>query len=114
MTFLPFPTGLVGEALREPTHERVFITMYGLTLLTIRLLGYALDEYSKREGLYSPGSDEEDLGTDRQLLSVVAAYAIAILIGLAFPVPAVWLYLCIGVVLIVPFREVSQLLSQRR
>jgi uncharacterized membrane protein len=38
VTFLPFPTGLVGEALREPSSERVFVTMYGLTLLTIRLM----------------------------------------------------------------------------
>ena len=30
VTFLPFPTGLVGEALREPSSERVFVTLYGL------------------------------------------------------------------------------------
>ena len=39
VTFLPFPTGLVGEALREPSSERVFVTMYGLTLLAIRTDG---------------------------------------------------------------------------
>ena len=39
VTFLPFPTGLVGEALREPSSERVFVTLYGCTLLAIRLLG---------------------------------------------------------------------------
>ena len=43
VTFLPFPTGLVGEALREPSSERVFVTLYGCTLLAIRLLGFALD-----------------------------------------------------------------------
>jgi TMEM175 potassium channel family protein len=40
VTFLPFPTGLVGDALREPGSERVFVTMYGLTLLAIRLTGF--------------------------------------------------------------------------
>ena len=53
VTFLPFPTGLVGEALREPSSERVFVTMYGLTLLAIRLMGFALDEYADREHLYA-------------------------------------------------------------
>jgi hypothetical protein len=45
------------------------------------------------------------------MLPVVAAYVIAILIGLAFPVPGVWVYLGIAVYLVVPFREVRQLRS---
>ena len=113
VTFLPFPTGLVGEALREPSSERVFVTLYGLTLLAIRLLGFALDEYADREHLYAPRSDDEEQRERRQLVPVVAAYLIAILIGLAFPVLAVALYLGIAVYLVVPFREVSQLLLRR-
>ena len=27
--------------------ERVFVTMYGLTLLAIRIFGFALDEYAR-------------------------------------------------------------------
>jgi uncharacterized membrane protein len=113
VTFLPFPTGLVGEALREPSSERVFVTLYGLTLLAIRLLGFALDEYADREHLYAPRSDDEEQRERKQLLPVVAAYLIAILIGLAFPVIAVAFYLSIAVYLVVPFREVSQLLLRR-
>ena len=93
VTFLPFPTGLVGEALREPSSERVFVTLYGCTLLAIRLLGFALDAYADSEHLYATEADEEEQRERRQLLPVVLAYAIAILIGLAFPVAAVWLYL---------------------
>ena len=37
---------------------------------------------------------------------------IAILIGIAFPVAAVWLYLGIAVYLVVPFREISTLLRR--
>ncbi len=110
VTFLPFPTGLVGEALREPSSERVFVTMYGLTLLAIRLMGYALDEYADREHLYHQSGDTELVHERRQLLPVLAAYTIAILLGLAFPVLAVCVYLGIAVYLVVPFREVSQLL----
>ena len=113
VTFLPFPTGLVGEALREPSSERVFVTMYGLTLLAIRLMGFALDEYADREHLYAPTADDEEQRERKQLLPVVAAYVIAILIGIAFPVLAVCVYLGIAVYLVVPFREVRRLLVPR-
>jgi len=113
VTFLPFPTGLVGDALREPGSERVFVTMYGLTLLAIRLTGFALAEYADRERLYVTAGDDEEQRERKQLLPVVAAYAAALAIGLAFPVPAVWVYLGIAVYLVVPFREVRRLLSQR-
>ncbi len=111
VTFLPFPTGLVGEALREPSSERVFVTMYGLTLLAIRLMGFALDEYANREHLYAQSGDDDLAHERKQLLPVVGAYAVAILVGLAFPVLAVWVYLGISVYLVVPFREISRLLS---
>ena len=51
--FLPFPTRLVAEALHDVNGERVFVTMYGLTLLAIRIFGFALDEYARREHLYN-------------------------------------------------------------
>ncbi len=114
VTFLPFPTGLVGEALREPSSERVFVTLYGCTLLAIRLLGFALDAYADAEHLYAAKADDEEQRERRQLLPVVLAYAIAILIGLAFPVLAVWLYLAIAVYLVVPFREISLMFRRAR
>jgi uncharacterized membrane protein len=39
VAFLPFPTELIAGALSSPSNERVFVTMYGLTLIAIRLLG---------------------------------------------------------------------------
>ena len=55
--FLPFPTGLVAEAIHDVNGERVFVTMYGLTLLAIRIFGFALDEYARREHLYDSGEN---------------------------------------------------------
>ncbi len=53
--------------------------MYGLTLLAIRILGSALDAYARRERLYSPHEDGEDLHRDRRkLLPVVTGYLTAI------------------------------------
>jgi uncharacterized membrane protein len=54
VVFLPFPTRPVAEALTDTSRERVYVTMYGLTLLAIRLLGSALDAYARYEHLYSP------------------------------------------------------------
>jgi hypothetical protein len=87
--------------------------MYGLTLLAIRILGSTLDAYARREHLFSPRGEDEDLNTDRRkLLPVLTGYAIAILIGLALPGLAVALYFGIAVYAIVPFRDVGRLLHR--
>jgi uncharacterized membrane protein len=119
VALLPFPTRLVGEALRDVESERVFITFYGLTLLSIRLSGLVLDAYASRERLYSPEGDEENEDVEelqtgrRKLLPVLIGYTIAIAVGLIFPVAAFCLYAALAVYLIVPFREVGHLLFQR-
>ena len=114
VAFLPFPTRLVADALHDVGAERVAVTIYGMTLLAIRLLGSALDAYARHEHLYSPSADGEEPQTpQRKLLPVVVGYVIAILIGLVVPVAAVALYFGITVYLIVPFREVTRLLFRR-
>ena len=48
VVFLPFPTHLVGDALRGSVGaERVAAVTYGLSLLAIRLLYFALSAYSR-------------------------------------------------------------------
>ena len=69
--FLPFPTRLVAEALHDVNGERVFVTMYGLTLLAIRIFGYALDEYARREHLYNAEKVEEPEQSGRSNLAVL-------------------------------------------
>jgi TMEM175 potassium channel family protein len=116
VVFLPFPTGLIADALRRDdiSGERVYVTLYGLTLLAISLLGRALDAYARHEHLYSPATEGEELHrTRRKLLPVVIGYVIAILIGLLLPVAAVGLYFGLAVYLVVPFREAARVLRQR-
>jgi TMEM175 potassium channel family protein len=114
VVFLPFPTRLVADALHNTSGERVYVTMYGLTLLAIRILGSALDAYARHEHLYSPRQDDEELHTDRRKFwPVVIGYVIAILIGLALPSLAVALYFGLAVYLVVPFREAARVLSRR-
>jgi uncharacterized membrane protein len=117
VAFLPFPTKLVAAALHNTDAERAAVTVYGLTLLAIRILGSGLDAYAGRAHLYSPPGDGGDgdavQGPRRKLLPVLIAYVIAILIGLVLPEVAVALYCAIAVYLIVPFRHVARLLSRR-
>ena len=114
VAFLPFPTRLVANGLHNTGAERVAVTIYGLTLLAIRLLGSALDAYARREHLYSPQGDGDEVqGPRRKLLPVVIGYVIAILIGLVLPGVAVALFFGIAVYLIVPFRQVARLLFRR-
>jgi uncharacterized membrane protein len=116
VVFLPFPTGLIADALRREDLNagRVYVTLYGLTLLTISLLGYALDAYARHEHLYSPAQEGGELRRDRRIfLPVVIGYVIVILIGLALPVAAVALYFGLVVYLVVPFREATRVLRRR-
>ena len=115
VAFLPFPTRLVADALHNTSGERVYVTLYGLTLLVIRLLGFTLDAYARYEHLYSPAGEGEELhSTQRKFLPVVIGYVIAILIGLALPVVAVALYFGIAVYLVTPFREAARVLARRQ
>jgi uncharacterized membrane protein len=111
---LPFPTRLAAHALNNSSGERLYITMYGVTLLVIRLLGAVLDRFARREHLYAREQEGEELhSTQRKLLPGVIGYVIAIIIGLAFPVLAVALYFGIAVYVVVPFRETARVLMRR-
>jgi TMEM175 potassium channel family protein len=109
VAFLPFPTRLIAEGHQEVGAVRVAATVYGLTLLTIRLLGAALDAYARREHLFSQDEDRDEPHAQRRLLLAVIGYVIAIVIGLFFPRAAVALYFAIALYLIVPLREVTRL-----
>lgn len=105
VAFLPFPTKLVADALHREGSERVFVTLYGLALLAIRVLGFALDAYARHEHLYSPPQEgEEPTDEPQELLPVLGGYLIAILIGLALPTVAVTIYFAVAVYMIL-FRE---------
>jgi hypothetical protein len=105
----------MANTLKDTDGERVFVTMYGLTLLAIRLSGGALDSYARREHLYSDVTADEELQSDRRtIVPVVIAYVAAIGIGIAIPAVAVVLYLALGVFLVVPLRHIRRLVFADR
>ena len=108
VAFLPFPTQLVADALHHESSERVFVTIYGLALLAIRILAFALDAYARRERLYSPPDEgEEQLDEPREVLPVLGGYVIAILVGLVVPGVAVAVYFALALYMIL-FREIRR------
>jgi len=114
VAFLPFPTRLVANELHDVENERVFVTMYGLTLLAIRVAGFIVEEYAIREHLYGEGHESEETRRERKtILPVVSGYLGAIGIGIALPRLAVGIYFALGIFLVVPFREVGRLLFRR-
>jgi uncharacterized membrane protein len=113
VSLLPFPTRLVAESLEDVSGERVFVTMYGLTLLAIRILLVAVDEYARKEQLYAEREGEEKDVVRRTILPVATAYVLAILVGLIWPGVAVGLYCVLAFYLVIPFKELTQLLFHR-
>jgi uncharacterized membrane protein len=112
VVFVPFATKLVTEAFGDREAERVAATVYGLTLLSIRLLGIALDTYAKREGLYANVGDAEELENSRRYnVRAVVGYVISIAVGLLLPGLAVAAYFAVALYLVIPFREIAQLRS---
>jgi uncharacterized membrane protein len=114
VAFLPFPTKLVADALDNGKGERVFVTLYGLTLMAIHLLTFALYKYAHRAQLFATDTDTADSQTESpKVLSVAISYVVAIAVGLALPGLAIAAYFGIAIYLIVPFREVAQLLFRK-
>ena len=113
VSVLPFPTRLVAEALNDVSGERVFVTMYGLTLVPIRILLFVVDGYCRRAHLYAEAS-HDDQPVLRSAAPVVAAYGLAVCVGFALPTLAVGLYCLLALYLVFPLRELMQLARPRR
>jgi uncharacterized membrane protein len=116
VAFLPFPTRLIGVALHQGTEaERVAAVVYGLSLLAIRLLYFALAAYSRARHLRRAGKEDADMReSGRKFRLVVAGYVVTILLGLFVPTVAIILYLAIAIFLFVPFGDVMSELSGNR
>ena len=108
VSFLPFPTRLVAEFIRQDKAERVAVTFYGIILLLSSTLLLVLWRYAVRAKLVRPDlADEEiELLTER-LTPGLGAYLVLIVSGLFVPVIAVIGFLGIALYYIIPFRRLS-------
>jgi len=110
VSFLPFPTRLVAEALERNTDwQRVAVTVFGLTILVVRLTFALLVSYTRREHLRQVRADDPDLREARKKTGIVlVGYGVAIVVGLLAPPVAIAFYFALAVFLVVPFRAVAR------
>jgi TMEM175 potassium channel family protein len=104
VSFLPFPTKLLGEYVGEEAPARVAVTIYGLNLFLASALVSLLWRYAVREGLIRPDVADSDVKMiTNRLTPGLAGYVVMIVLGLFLPVVAVLGYLIIAVYIIFPF-----------
>lgn len=104
VSFLPFPTKLLGEYVGEESPARVAVTIYGLNLFLASALVSLLWRYAVREGLIRPDIADSDVKMiTNRLTPGLAGYVVMIVLGLFLPVVAVLGYLIIAVYIIIPF-----------
>jgi uncharacterized membrane protein len=108
VAFLPFPTRMVADALSQSTDaKRVAAVVYGVTLLAIRLVFFAMDVYSRREHLVLRGAGDADLQeAQRKFRGSVVAYGLGIALAFLVPLVAIGLYFGIALYLVVPFHAI--------
>jgi uncharacterized membrane protein len=106
VSFMPFPTRLLGEYIGERRPERVAATVYGVTLFLAVVLLSVLWRYVLRERLVRPDAADEELAMlTARLTPGLTGYLFLIILGLFLPLAAVIGYLVIPLYLILPLRR---------
>jgi uncharacterized membrane protein len=115
VAFLPFPTRLFADYIREDRPERVAATIYGISLALSSTLLWVLWRYAVHANLVRPDtSDEEVQLLTQRLTPGLSGYLVLIIAGLFVPVIAVIGYLVIALFYIIPFRNFRRLLLFQR
>ena len=107
VSFIPFPTKLLGDFAGTDRSERVATTVYGVNLLLTSLILSLLWRYAVRERLVRPHTADQDVQMmTKRLTPGLTGYLIALRIGLVLPEVAVLIYLVIAVFILVPLRAI--------
>jgi uncharacterized membrane protein len=103
VSFLPFPTRLLGEYAGADDAARVAVSIYGLNLLLVAVMVSVLWRYAVHERLIREDVEDRDAATlTKRLTPGLAGYVVLIGAGLFWPIVAVFGYLAIAVYFIVP------------
>jgi uncharacterized membrane protein len=97
--FLPFPTGILAEALRAPEHTaETAVLLYGATVLVIEVVLQALTHYAGSQATGGPEAEAAGLWHRWWLTPSLLGYLIAIGVGLVgFPKIGAVLYLLLAI-----------------
>jgi uncharacterized membrane protein len=113
VSFLPFPTKLIGEFVGETEPERVAAVFYGLTLLALSLALTAFVRYAAEHRRLVRDEVEAD-AVEAALVHQPSFLLYGVGIGVSFLLPtvAVGLYLATALYLGIPGRTLRRLLSR--
>lgn len=109
VSFVPFPTGLLAQALGDTDASKVATTVYGVTLLLAAVVTSALWRYALHAELVRTDAGAQVVrAITRRLAPGLAGYVVMILVGLVLPTIAVVGYLLIAVYYLVPMRTLRR------
>jgi uncharacterized membrane protein len=104
VTFLPFPTRLMAQALGNEDAERAAVLFYGGTLLVISLvlaaLWYALESDESLHASRGGETRQEFKAIGRAIVPGIALYLVATAVAFVAPTLGVWGYLLVSLVLV--------------
>ena len=114
VSFLPFPTKLVGEFIGERHQERVAVVFYGLTLLALALALTGFVRYAaERHRLVKDEIEAHVVEAALTHQPSFALYGIGIVTGLVLPTVGVVFYLLTSLYLGIPGRTLHRVLRRR-
>lgn len=116
IAFLPYPTKLVAEFLRESGPERAAVTLYALTFLAISVCMRLAWRYASHERrLLTDDVSSDDIATRNTTLTpVLAFYAIAVAFGILLPQVTVALIASAVIFLAIPGPVLYRLRQRRK
>ena len=113
VSFLPFPTKLLAEAINQTDAERAAVIFYGLVLFTISAIVAIIWRYAAthRELLEPDVSDREVAAITQMATPSLGFYGLVIVLALLAPKVAAFGYLLIAIVAILRARGEEHELS---
>jgi uncharacterized membrane protein len=104
VSFLPFPTKLLGQFAGETDAQRIAATVYGVNVLLVMITVSFAWRYAVSARLVSPDLGDEDVKTlTKRLTPTLGIYGATILVGLFVPILAMFGYLVLALFILVPF-----------
>ncbi len=115
VSFIPFPTHLAAEYIHHEDAERVAVTFYGACFLLASVLVAVLWRYARREQFIRIDVKDEELELlSQRLAPALGGYVVMLALGILVPIAALFGYLAIAILFVVPFRLPWSRGSQRR
>jgi len=104
VAFIPFPTRFLAQYIDSEQPERIAILLYGISAVLLFGALVLLRWYAGKAGLLRAAPGDGELSVYQRMNPGLVAYALLIVLGLFFPVAAVFGFLVIAVFIILPLR----------